>query len=288
MVLPVRRKRRLRRADGALVSTSQMRCTQRVKSLSPRSLSCLKSPSHLKLLHITKCGGSALEAWGKAHGFAWGRHWLVVKEALKRGLLPPMEGRMKCEPWHIPPCFFRRNPYAGRHVVAVVRDPYTRLISEFRCPWKGLAAPTGLSAKRQDRRRSATPADLNEWLQEKLRSGAATAPFRNGHLIPQSLYLCSLGIMAATDATIGNHDAGGSRPRKTTLTILRFERLGADFKQLAQQYGLPDADDLPVKNESEMRRFTIDDLAEVTRRLIEDVYANDFTLFGYKKLPPAR
>ncbi|CAE8724677.1 unnamed protein product, partial [Polarella glacialis] len=101
----------------------------------------LKKPglASLKFLHITKNAGTALEAWGLTLGCQWGRRWLAVKER-NLELLPPHQGRMRSEWWHIPPRFFADNPYKDFETFAVVRCPYQRAISEFRCPWKGFRA----------------------------------------------------------------------------------------------------------------------------------------------------
>mmetsp|Transcript_9958 Transcript_9958/g.20609 ORF Transcript_9958/g.20609 Transcript_9958/m.20609 type:complete len:283 (-) Transcript_9958:3-851(-) len=220
-----------------------------------------------KLVHITKCAGKALEDWGFERGYAWGRHWKRIKEAWSKGLVAPHENCMKSEPWHLPPSLFLQSPYEGFEVFTVVRDPYERAISEFRCPWKGYQAPTGSSQERKAQRAAATAAQLNVWLQKKLRGGAARQPFRNGHLIPQHLYLV---------------DGCGARliPERN---VLRMECLDGAFAELVSRYGLTPAP-LRRANESSMPRFTIWDLTAETCRLVESEYAEDFDLLGYPRL----
>jgi len=58
----------------------------------------------LKFVHITKNAGTALEKWGVAHGFSWGKHWPALREAIgPKGskLLAPQTGKMRSEPWHL-------------------------------------------------------------------------------------------------------------------------------------------------------------------------------------------
>lgn len=230
---------------------------------------CLTPKRELKLIHITKCAGKSLEDWGGQRGYAWGRLWKAIKEAWAKGLVPPQEGRMKSEPWHLPPRFFRESPYTDFDTFVVVRDPYERAISEFRCPWKGFEAPTGSSQARKTRRAAALPEQLNEWLQRKLRGGVAQPPFRNGHFIPQHMYL---------------FDARGQHTVPPE-NILRMERLDTDFADLLRRYGLQSSL-LGRSNESQVPRFSCKDLTVETRRLIEEAYAEDFKLLSYQSHHP--
>eukprot|EP00930_Biecheleria_cincta_P045719 TRINITY_DN31502_c0_g1_i1.p1 TRINITY_DN31502_c0_g1~~TRINITY_DN31502_c0_g1_i1.p1 ORF type:complete len:237 (+),score=25.54 TRINITY_DN31502_c0_g1_i1:11-721(+) len=229
-----------------------------------------RSPQHasrLQFVHITKNAGTAVEAWGKQHGYCWGKHW---KELRGRTLLPPHEGRLKSEPWHVPPQYFVDNPYRGFDAFAIVRNPYKRIISEFRCRWKGFKAPA-MSARKSENiqlRQKATAKELNAWIKQKLSNGAARPPYRNGHLIPQHLYIF-----------------GPSQARYVASeNVIRFEALQKDCAALWIRHGINNAKPLPVLNESDMKHFHVSDLEEETRRLIEQEYALDFELFGYSKL----
>ena len=144
------------------------------------------SNSKLKLLHITKNAGTSLEMLGKKLGLKWGRFWKEL-ESYRGKLNPPHTGLMLCEWYHVPPCFFVDDPYKGYVPFAVVRCPYERAISEFRCRWKGFNAPVGMNESKASKRKNATSADLNHWLQKKLTD--CSPPYTNGHFIPQHLYI---------------------------------------------------------------------------------------------------
>ena len=79
---------------------------------------------HLQFVHIAKNAGTTIEdvAW-KYHGIKWGRR---AKYATSSA--PLATGN--CPSWHLPP---RLNPgtYRGKTVFCVVRDPRSRLLSEF-------------------------------------------------------------------------------------------------------------------------------------------------------------
>eukprot|EP00439_Symbiodinium_sp_Y106_P019635 s3830_g2.t1 len=136
------------------------------------------------------------------------------------------------------------------------------------CKWKGFVAPARTDHRRKQRL-CATAQDLNNWLQEKLEKGAARSPFRNGHFIPQYLYI---------------YDAQGER-YVAKENVLHFERLRSDLQVLGSRFavGLPA---LARINESEMPRFSVQDLAEPTRRLIESEFSEDFDLLGFPRLDP--
>ncbi|OLQ05923.1 Calcium-dependent protein kinase 34 [Symbiodinium microadriaticum] len=65
--------------------------------------------------------------------------------------------------------------------------------------------------------------------------------------------------------------------------VLQFERLGSDLQVLGSRFAVS----LPAlarMNESEMPRFSVEDLAEPTRRLIESEFSEDFDLLGFSRL----
>jgi hypothetical protein len=211
----------------------------------------------LQFLHVTKSGGSSIEAYGRRHGLKWGRYF----KGLSGPLLPPHTGRLRSEPHHIPPKYFEQNPYQDFDVFVVLRDPSQRAISEFRCPWKGFKAPAR-TAQARDARKGATQRDLNSWLLSKVRKGGMEAPFRNGHLIPYSEYLL---------------DDRGERalPRER---ILRFDHLEEDFRSLCSDRHLP-MEPLALLNTSEMPRFQVEDLDEEVVHALRRAYEKDYALF---------
>ncbi|CAK9076700.1 Ubiquitin-like domain-containing protein [Durusdinium trenchii] len=231
---------------------------------------CNPKLKKLKLLHITKNAGTALEKLGKELGMKWGKQWKELQ--IHRGKLhPPHAGRLRSEWWHVPPQFFVEDPYSGYVPFAVVRCPYTRAISEFRCCWKGYCAPVGMDETKKCRRKEATSLDLNRWLQQKLSPKAIQPPHQNAHFIPQHLYI---------------FDAEG-KPYVAKENLVRFEHLTEDLAKLGVHHGI-DFPPLPRVNESEMPKFSVEDLDQVTRDLIESGFAKDFDLLGFQRLDPTR
>jgi hypothetical protein len=235
--------------------------------------------SKLKLIHVTKACGSALEKWGLDNGFTWGWYWLHGKQN--------EYGSPTADTWHTPPRYFKKNPYEGYETFIVVRDPYARMISEFRCPWTGYygvtpdaktSADVNMSSEnkeewnkiRMSARAAATVDDMNAWLIERLQRGAARPPFGHGHMVPQYLYI---------------YGADGKEFVKPS-NVLHVENIDDDFTALRQRYKMTGGP-LPHINDSEMRKFAVTDLSQLTRRLIEKEYSEDFDRLGYPKLSGA-
>ena len=82
----------------------------------------------LKFMHITKTGGTSIEAAGKRLNVSWGKFHTFAEKAY--GL------------WHDLPT--KRNPSLIRKYdwFTVVRNPFSRVVSEFWCPWGGRGRPS--------------------------------------------------------------------------------------------------------------------------------------------------
>ncbi len=243
----------------------------------------LKPPGALRplqFLHITKCAGTSVENWGHEHGFRWGRFFTKGRTL---SLKKPHENFLKGDIFHVPPSFFTIDPYEGSDLFTVVRNPYTRAISEFRCPWYGYCSPVksdpvtlkkreenetkrSLSSwlventRRLERRRTASREDLNSWLMTRAAKGSMRPPYRKAHLMPQSLYLQGV-----------NH-------------ILYFENLADDFVGLCKKYGFSAEESiLGQDNTSEMPAFTVSDLYPSTIDMLNEMYALDFKHLNYNQ-----
>jgi hypothetical protein len=227
----------------------------------------MPSSKPLQFLHITKCAGTSVENWGKKMGFRWGRFFSKGwgKEVEFK---PPHRGLLKSDVFHAPPAFFVSSPYAGCELFTIVRDPYTRAISEFRCPWHGFCSPVKKNKKGHEKRAGATPEDLNAWLMKKASAGCMAPPFRNGHLIPQVLYV---------------FDESLRERRIAEQNVIRFENLSRDFSILSRRHGFDDSHVLEHSNTSDMPSFSVQDIFPETRAMLASIYADDFDMLSYEK-----
>ena len=149
----------------------------------------------LYFVHITKTGGTSIEAAGAQAGIAWGM-CVYIRKLVCQPLLttnhetvPPMIKRkyafnrtaavdarfLRSNAWHVPH-YLLQLP-SSIPTFAVVRHPYTRAISEYNCPWSGYKGP--------DRE---NPQRLNTWLQTQLSAGGGM--FHTGvSFYPQHKYV---------------------------------------------------------------------------------------------------
>ena len=110
-------------------------------SVSPQraDVSLHAAPTCLSFVHITKTGGTAIEKLAAGKGIAWGAcRWVTNSSPFDKicnGL--PLYNKWNYKggqktPWHDPSAKYDCN-----ELFAVVRNPYTRSVSEFFCKWGG-------------------------------------------------------------------------------------------------------------------------------------------------------
>ena len=243
-------------------------------------------PYHLELLHIPKTGGSALETvaavknvtWGLCHFMDKVMHRIPCPPHAKRALRHPVH---KTPYWHLPitwldwdfqlnaslplnPSLF--NPYSRPNVVmfAVVRDPYSRMVSQWNYKYVNLKA---LGYSRSNAQH------MNEFLQRTLQARRNATPAMleyfsyQGHFIPQHEYIQCNHITT----------------QQMNIIILRHERLQADFACLMKRFGMSHLQLPSERMNAAFGKLTTANLTLESRRLIEEVYHRDFELFGYSK-----
>ncbi len=202
----------------------------------------------IKFTHITKTGGTSIEAVGREHGYLWGKADRTYLARFRR--TRPARIRKGDTLWHLPLREFEKNPYEGCLVFTVVRDPYTRVVSEFHCPWFG-AGNTHLH----------TPASFNEWVRDNLRTA-----IDRSHLCPQVFHV---------------FDRDG---RQLVDAILRFETLETEFNDFIEPYR-PSCRLTKFENRTPATRRTIDadSLDRQSIDLINAFYRDDFETFRYHR-----
>ena len=191
--------------------------------------------NRLKFVHITKTAGSYIEDIGLKKDLYWGKNDNILKTF-----------------WHTPLCFFKENPYNKNiKLFTVVRNPYTRILSECECKYG--------SSKYNSTIDNTT--DLNNYIKERLLK-LKEKNYSFKHFLPQYLY---------------THDNNGN---KIIDYIIKYEEL-YKLNDLFKNYLI----DINIEQlENNNKKFTINDISKENIELINDVYHLDFIYYNYNKL----
>ena len=210
----------------------------------------------LEFVHITKTGGTAIEAIAAASGIRWGAcHWhpelSTCNGVAKIADIPSRQtaqGGLYSD-WHNPHML---EVYKCNNLFSVVRNPYTRMLSWFYCPWAGYKGDEII-----------TPSVLNKWLQESMRQINPAVSFSG---IPQYEYVFD--------------EKGNQRVNH----VLYYEHLEHEFNSLMQTYNMSLRYSKKSINPSKWqhRTLSIYDLSGDTLQMINKVYSQDFATFGYE------
>ena len=185
----------------------------------------------LKFIHITKNAGTSISNLGAQVGLEWGSFhkeygWWHSKFSAKSFIFKAQYD------WFM-----------------VVRNPYTRMISEFHCKWGGV----GNKASKYN------TSEFNDLLCNFIMMYAPKA--KGGHYTPQYDYI------------------NGVRRKVHKIHVLRFENLKEEFENLMELYG----HDLKLNLHTvkSKKKFGVGQLEPQTIRLIKNVYEKDFKHFNY-------
>jgi hypothetical protein len=182
----------------------------------------------LKFIHITRNGGTSIEQCGLDKNKFWGRYDIAY------GLFD--------EPFIQKYCALKRN-YVW---FTVVRNPYTRVISEYNY-LKHILRIRGTESINM----------FNSYIEKWLRIIKKSEKVNGWHLFPQYIYIDS------------NYD----------INIIKFENLTNTFNELMNKFNY----DIKLNRNvsSSNSQFTVKDLSLTNIELIKEIYKKDFELFGY-------
>lgn len=185
----------------------------------------------LKFIHITKTGGTSIVKCGLDNNILWGKY------------------HKEYDIIHHKPFKYIDNHIKHKYDwFVIIRNPYTRIISEFHCPYFGY---NGVFIKKNiiyDKN------SFNEWIKYRIINRNNIPGY---HFIEQSLYI---------DETIN-------------INIIKYENLQNNFNELMKKYNLNI--NLNRHENNTEKKFNINDFNEDTINLINNIYYNDFINFNY-------
>ena len=237
--------------------------------------SLTNNKNKLEFIHISKTGGSAIELEASKKGITWGAcHYVQIESNGDACQQPDLHDKMKQnrgynktkvpfefkgsfgEPWHTPPHWFNHYPFQNDTTFAVVRDPYSRAVSQFYCKYKGMKGT-------KEQMNNATI--MNHWLQDLFND---TIMMKRAHFLPQHHYIYDMNGIQLVDH------------------VLKLENLNEEFSILMKQYNidvtLPQESKFNARNSSSA--LAVKNLDSRTIALMNDVYLEDFIRFNYTRM----
>lgn len=188
----------------------------------------------LKFIHITKCAGTSIEDAAHECGIEWGR---FDKEYCTSNH------------WHMPFSQHKTSFITKYDWFTVVRNPYSRILSEYYCKWGGIGKTNIRHTKEE----------MNAYIIKKIKNRHLPA----WHYEEQYKYL---------------HPS-------TKIHIIKFENLNEEFDALMTTYGIKGVvlqkTNVSVKKGT---NYTVKDFSNELIELINTVYDKDFEYFQYDKI----
>lgn len=183
----------------------------------------------LKFIHITKTGGCSIEEIGKIHKIKWGRFHKEYGDYHEIFINKTQNLKNKYD-WF-----------------TIVRNPYTRILSQFHYDMMKL--------------RFFNNYKLNDYdvklFNEHIRFKIINRSLSGFHYTEQYKYI----------------------DNELNIHILKFENLKEDFENLMKKYNLKIK--LNKHSNKSIKMFCLSDFDNETIKLIQNVYKKDFEMFNY-------
>lgn len=219
-----------------------------------------KAFSPLTFIHIPRTGGTSIEECTKGEAADVDRWGVQVSE-----LHGQNRSNFPCYKQHVPPNVLASGYYDGKETFCVVRDPFTRMISQH--GFANAFTPKG---------RECSAEDLNSYLREMLQTARDTPECSDCHLLPQAAYVWGWNrTSSSVDRSVQRCDH-----------ILRFEYLQGGFDALMEAHGYPyrlsGASAVTKSPPKCHNRFSAADLQADVVALVEEIFQDDFELLGFR------
>lgn len=206
-------------------------------------------------IHIPKTGGTSIEEAGLKQGIDWG-----YSKGKSGWFATGMHGE-SCNRRHTPP-YLHPDDYSNKETFCIVREPYSRMISEYRYlrdeHWGGVYGV---------RRKESCVEGLNKWVQDTLRQYIYTHFMHDCHVIPQSQFIW------------------GPDGQRWCQNILRFERLTDSVNSFMKSRAVPVQLTSHQNEAKQCPDLSARDFTAETLQMVQLFYRDDFHKLNYSLTP---
>ena len=231
--------------------------------------------SRLEFVHIPKTGGSFLETLALRNGVSWGACHNLRSVLDKRCPLGAKTEKVNSwtgsSEWHTPLGIRDQWPQWAQDadLFMVVRNPYDRIVSE----WNYVNKVNKAWHIKQNLGNATL---MNAWLQEGLQKMLDNQPHGTYDATKRS-------PVVSTYYQLNSHFVPQADYWVPGMHVLRSETLYEDLTCLLPKFGL-NWDVPSQKVNPSSGKLTAANLTLETRKMIEEVYKEDFRMFGYKHI----
>jgi hypothetical protein len=256
------------------------------------------SKPRLEFVHITKTGGSAIEKAASAKGITWGAcHYMELEEVgcFSPDLpyeAPDYQSYALTSPWHTPPKLLKvyvdgsKYPYNGADLFTIIRNPYSRVLSEYYCPWTGFQPKYRRGTVYE--KDPGDPKVMNEWVKSMVRTlGMKLKEFNAGNnkAKEQAKGLNEDAMILAQKHYVNQAEYVYDGDEVIVQNVLHYENLSGEFDALMKKYEidvtLPPKEE-GVYSEAKEGRLSYKDLDPEAIALVNEFAKIDFEKFGYQ------
>jgi len=287
--------------NSTLENTLEARNLQEPEQIEPNAAreKAATTPK-LEFVHITKTGGSAIEHAAATVGITWGAcHYMELEEVgcFSPDLpykAPDYQSYALTSPWHTPPKLLKQHvnrlmyPYNDADLFTIVRNPYSRVMSEYYCPWTGFQPkyrPGTVHEKDPN-----DPMIMNEWVKSTVKSlGTAMVEFNEkkekDKVKEQAKGLNEDRFIVAQKHYVNQAEYVYDGDEIIVKIVVHYENLSSEFDALMKKYDINMT--LPPKKEgvysdAKKIRLSYTDLDPEAIALINGFAKVDFEKFGYQ------
>jgi len=209
---------------------------------------------------------------------------------------PDYQSYALTSPWHTPPKLLKmyveesKYPYNDADLFTVIRNPYSRVLSEYYCPWMGFQPNYRRGPNPNYEKDQNDPKVMNEWVKGMVKVlGTAMDEFNDRkeedkfkkqakglnedrRILAQKHYVNQAEYVYDGDEIVVKH-------------VVHYENLSSEFDALMKKYNIDVT--LPPKEEgiyadAQKSRLSYKDLDPEAIALINEFAKVDFEKFGYQ------